>query len=167
MMVAAYLTFPSSQYQGGAQQTARLPTDHQPRIKEPAHDAAAGHPTHQGIGFPGSVSPASALGQAIQAMLQEGLNIQCNLRTVVESSGSTNTKAWKLRSCPRGHRVDLASIPRNYFNVGMARLALRTTRFGDNKEFQNLSRRSGTGKWIRKAPGVIGRRKPSWNRIRR
>ncbi len=46
--------------------------------------------------------------QAIQAMLQEGLNVKCNLRTVVELVWFDDTASGQLRPGDRRHRVDPA-----------------------------------------------------------
>ena len=46
--------------------------------------------------------------QAIQAMLQEGLNVECNLRTVVELVWFDDTAARQFRPGDRRHRVDVA-----------------------------------------------------------
>ena len=46
--------------------------------------------------------------QAIQAMLQEGINVQTNLRTVVESVWFDEPRAGHFDLCDRRHRVDAA-----------------------------------------------------------
>jgi peptide/nickel transport system substrate-binding protein len=101
--------------------------------------AAAGHPDGlKGLDFLVRDVPSFKLwSQAIQAMLQEGLNVQCNLRTVVES-------VW-FDDAANGH-FDLAIgaivstliDPSDYFNAWYRTGGPQNYSFWDNPKFNAL-----------------------------
>jgi ABC-type transport system substrate-binding protein len=101
--------------------------------------AAAGHADGlKGLDFlVRDVASFKLWAQAIQAMLQEGLNVQCNLRTVVES-------VW-FDDAVNGH-YDLAIgaivstllDPSDYFNAWYRTGGPQNYSFWDNKKFNDL-----------------------------
>ncbi len=76
--------------------------------------------------------------QAIQAMLKEALNIECNLRTVVESVwfGDATSGNFDLAI---GAIVSTLLDPSDYFNAWYGKDGPQNYSFWDNKEFQALS----------------------------
>jgi ABC-type transport system substrate-binding protein len=76
--------------------------------------------------------------QAIQAMLQEGLNIECNLRTVVESVWFDDTKSGNF-DLAIGAIVSTLLDPSDYFNAWYGKDGPQNYSFWDNKEFQALT----------------------------
>jgi len=76
--------------------------------------------------------------QAIQAMLQEGLNIQCNLRTVVESIWFDDTANGHF-DIAIGAIVSTLLDPSDYFNAWYGKDGPQNYSFWDNKDFQSLS----------------------------
>src|SRR6266850_5121415 len=78
--------------------------------------------------------------QAIQAMLQESLNIECNLRTVVESVWFDDTKSGNY-DLAIGAIVSTLLDPSDYFNAWYGKDGPQNYSFWDNKEFQALSYR--------------------------
>ncbi len=115
-------------------------TDTGPALKEArALMAAAGHAEGlKGLDFlVRDVASFKLWAQAIQAMLQEGLNVQCNLRTVVEL-------VW-FDDAVNGH-YDLAIgaivstllDPSDYFNAWYRTGGPQNYSFWDNKKFNDL-----------------------------
>ena len=76
--------------------------------------------------------------QAIQAMLKQALNIECNLRTVVESIwfGDATSGNFDLAI---GAIVSALLDPSDYFNAWYGKDGPQNYSFWDNKEFQALS----------------------------
>jgi peptide/nickel transport system substrate-binding protein len=78
--------------------------------------------------------------QAIQAMLQQTLNIECNLRTVVESVWFDDTKSGNY-DLAIGAIVSTLLDPSDYFNAWYGKDGPQNYSFWDNKEFQALTGR--------------------------
>jgi peptide/nickel transport system substrate-binding protein len=78
--------------------------------------------------------------QAIQAMLQDALNIQCNLRTVVESVWFEDAASGHF-DLAIGAIVGTLVDPSDYFNAWYGKDGPQNYSFWDNKEFQALSAR--------------------------
>src|SRR6202011_5766914 len=76
--------------------------------------------------------------QAIQAMLQESLNIECNLRTVVESVWFDDTKSGNY-DLAVGAIVSTLLDPSDYFNAWYGKDGPQNYSFWDKKEFQALT----------------------------
>jgi ABC-type transport system substrate-binding protein len=76
--------------------------------------------------------------QAIQAMLQQTLNIQCNLRTVVESVWFDDIRSGNF-DLAIGAIVSTLLDPSDYFNAWYGKDGPQNYSFWDNKEFQALS----------------------------
>jgi len=76
--------------------------------------------------------------QAIQAMLQESLNIECKLRTVVESVWFDDTKSGNF-DLAIGAIVSTLLDPSDYFNAWYGQDGPQNYSFWDNKEFQALT----------------------------
>jgi peptide/nickel transport system substrate-binding protein len=70
--------------------------------------------------------------QAIQAMLQEGINVQCNLRTVVESVRFDDAATGHF-DLAIGAVVSTLLDPSDYFNAWYRTGARRTIRFGTTR----------------------------------
>ena len=102
--------------------------------------AAAGHANGiQGLDFMvRDVSSFKLWAQAIQAMLQEGLNVQCNLRTVVESVWFDDTASGHY-DLAIGAVVSTLLDPSDYFNAWYRTGGPQNYSFWDNKGFQALS----------------------------
>ncbi len=102
--------------------------------------AAAGHSNSiQGLDFlVRDVASFKLWAQAIQAMLQEALNIKCNLRTVVKSVWFDDTKAGNY-DLAIGAIVSTLLDPSDYFNAWYGKDGPQNYSFWDNKEFQALS----------------------------
>src|SRR6266403_2914189 len=143
MMVGGFL-YPFSQFATPKEERDKRPgyqSDSEAAIKEArALMAAAGHPDGiKGLDFMvREVAIFKLWSQAIQAMLKQALNIECNLRTVVES-------VW-FDDATNGH-FDLAIgaivsallDPSDYFNAWYGKGGPQNYSFWDNKEFQALS----------------------------
>src|SRR6266446_896468 len=76
--------------------------------------------------------------QAIQAMLQQTLNVECNLRTVVESVWFDDTKSGNF-DLAIGAIVSTLLDPSDYFNAWYGKDGPQNYSFWDNKEFQALT----------------------------
>jgi ABC-type transport system substrate-binding protein len=102
--------------------------------------AAAGHADGlKGLDFlVRDVASFKLWAQAIQAMLQEGLNVQCNLRTVVESVWFDDTANGHF-DIAIGAIVSTLLDPSDYFNAWYGKDGPQNYSFWDNKEFQALS----------------------------
>jgi peptide/nickel transport system substrate-binding protein len=101
--------------------------------------AAAGHAEGlKGLDFLVRDVPSFKLwAQAIQAMLQEGLNVQCNLRTVVESVWFDDTANGHF-DLAIGAIVSTLLDPSDYFNAWYRTGGPQNYGFWDNKEFNAL-----------------------------
>jgi len=76
--------------------------------------------------------------QAVQAMLREALNIECNLRTVVDSVWFDDAKNGNF-DLAIGAIVSTLLDPSDYFNAWYGKDGPQNYSFWDNKEFQTLS----------------------------
>src|SRR5439155_8599159 len=76
--------------------------------------------------------------QAIQAMLQESLNIECKLRLVVDSVWFDDAKSGNFDLCI-GAIVSALLDPSDYFNAWYGKDGPQTYSFWDDKEFQALT----------------------------
>ena len=76
--------------------------------------------------------------QAIQAMLKDALNVQCNLRTVVESVWFEDAASGHF-DLAIGAIVSTLVDPSDYFNAWYGKNGPQNYSFWDNKEFQTLS----------------------------
>jgi peptide/nickel transport system substrate-binding protein len=76
--------------------------------------------------------------QAIQAMLKEALDIECNLRTVVESVWFDDATSGNFHLAI-GAIVSTLLDPSDYFNAWYGKNGPQNYSFWDNKEFQALS----------------------------
>ena len=111
-----------------------------PAIKEAkALLAAAGHPNGiQGLDFLVRDVPSFKLwAQAIQAMLQESLNIQTNLRTVVESVWFDDTASGHF-DLAIGAIVSTLLDPSDYFNAWYHTGGPQNYGFWNNEKFNAL-----------------------------
>ena len=75
--------------------------------------------------------------QAIQAMLQESLNIECKLRTVVDSVWFDDARSGNF-DLAIGAIVSALLDPSDYFNAWYGKDGPQNYSFWDNKEFQAL-----------------------------
>ena len=101
--------------------------------------AAAGHPSGiQGLDFLVRDVPTFKLwAQAIQAMLQETLNVQCNLRTVVESVWFDDTQNGHF-DLAVGAIVSTLLDPSDYFNAWYLTGGPQNYGFWNNEKFNAL-----------------------------
>src|SRR5438309_5988170 len=101
--------------------------------------AAAGHPDGiKGLDFlVRDVASFKLWAQAIQAMLQEGLNIQCNLRTVVESVWFDDTANGHF-DLAIGAIVSTLLDPSDYFNAWYRTGGPQNYGFWNNEKFNAL-----------------------------
>ena len=76
--------------------------------------------------------------QAIQAMLRDALNVQCNLRTVVESVWFEDAASGHF-DLAIGAIVSTLVDPSDYFNAWYGKNGPQNYSFWDNKEFQALT----------------------------
>jgi ABC-type transport system substrate-binding protein len=76
--------------------------------------------------------------QAIQAMLKESLNIDCKLRTVVESVWFDDAASGNFDLCI-GAIVSTLLDPSDYFNAWYGKGGPQNYSFWDNEKFQGLS----------------------------
>jgi ABC-type transport system substrate-binding protein len=115
-------------------------TDPAAAIKEAkALLAAAGHANGiQGLDFLVRDVPSFKLwAQAIQAMLQETLNVQCNLRTVVESVWFDDTGSGHF-DLAIGAIVSTLLDPSDYFNAWYRTGGPQNYSFWNNEKFNAL-----------------------------
>ncbi len=102
--------------------------------------AAAGH----GNGIKGldymvrEIASFKLWSQAVQAMLREALNIECNLRTVVDSVWFDDAKNGNF-DLAIGAIVSTLLDPSDYFNAWYGKDGPQNYSFWDNKEFQALT----------------------------
>lgn len=101
--------------------------------------AAAGHADGlKGLDFlVRDVASFKLWAQAIQAMLQEGLNIQCNLRTVVESVWFDDTANGNY-DLAIGAVVSTLLDPSDYFNAWYKKDGPQNYSFWNNEKFNAL-----------------------------
>src|SRR5947209_8090712 len=101
--------------------------------------AAAGHANGiQGLDFMvRDVASFKLWAQAIQAMLQEGLNVQCNLRTVVESVWFDDTASGHY-DLAIGAVVSTLLDPSDYFNAWYRTGGPQNYSFWNNEKFNAL-----------------------------
>jgi peptide/nickel transport system substrate-binding protein len=101
--------------------------------------AAAGHADGvKGLDFlVRDVASFKLWAQAIQAMLQEGLNVQCNLRTVVESVWFDDTANGNF-DLAIGAIVSTLLDPSDYFNAWYRTGGPQNYSFWDNNKFNAL-----------------------------
>jgi len=143
MMVGGFL-YPFSEFATPKEELAKrlgYQADPSAAIKEArALMAAAGHADGiKGLDFMvRDVASFRLWSQAIQAMLQDGLNIQCNLRTVVESVWFDDTKSGNY-DLAIGAIVSTLLDPSDYFNAWYGKDAPQNYSFWDNKDFQALT----------------------------
>jgi ABC-type transport system substrate-binding protein len=113
--------------------------------------------------------------QAVQAMLQQTLNVECNLRTVVESVWFDDTKSGNF-DLAIGAIVSTLLDPSDYFNAWYGKDGPQNYSFWDNQEFQALTpridREVDAGKrlaLIRQAEAIMEQDPPllpvSWEKI--
>jgi len=118
-------------------------SDTGPALKEArALMAAAGHPNGiEGLDYMvRDVAIFKLWSQAIQAMLKETLNIQCNLRSVVESVWFEDAASGNF-DLAIGAIVSTLLDPSDYFNAWYGKGGPQNYSFWDNKDFQALSAR--------------------------
>ena len=143
MMVGGFL-YPFSTFAMPPQERDKrlgYQADPEAAIKEArALMAAAGHADGlKGLDFMvREVAIFKLWSQAVQAMLKQALNIDCNLRTVVESIwfGDATSGNFDLAM---GAIVSALIDPSDYFNAWYGKGGPQNYSFWDNKEFQALS----------------------------
>ncbi len=94
--------------------------------------------------------------QAIQAMLREALNIECNLRTVVESVWFGDGASGNF-DLAIGAIVSTLLDPSDYFNAWYGKDGPQNYSFWDNKEFQALAAQIDTELDSKKRQDLIRR----------
>jgi peptide/nickel transport system substrate-binding protein len=101
--------------------------------------AAAGYPNGiKGLDYMvREIASFKLWSQAIQAMLKESLNIDCNLRTVVDSVWFDDAKNGHF-DLAIGAIVSTLLDPSDYFNAWYGKDGPQNYSFWDNKEFQAL-----------------------------
>jgi ABC-type transport system substrate-binding protein len=153
-------------------------SDTGPALKEArALMAAAGHPNGiEGLDYMvRDVAIFKLWSQAIQAMLKEALNIECNLRTVVESVWFDDAASGNFHLAI-GAIVSTLLDPSDYFNAWYGKGGPQNYSFWDNKEFQALTAQIDTEldsekrqDLIRKAEAIMETDPPllpiSWEKI--
>ena len=143
MMIGGFL-YPFSEFATPKEERDKrlgYQADPEAAIKEArALMAAAGHPDGiKSLDFMvRDVAIFKLWSQAIQAMLKQALNIECNLRTVVESIwfGDAANGNFDLAI---GAIVSALLDPSDYFNAWYGKDGPQNYSFWDNKEFQALS----------------------------
>ena len=142
MMVGGFI-YPFSEFATPKEELAKRPgyqPDSTASIKEArALLAAAGHSGGiKGLDFlVREVATFKLWSQAIQAMLQQALNIQCNLRTVVESVWFDDTKSGNF-DLAVGAIVSTLLDPSDYFNAWYRKDGPQNYGFWDNAKFAEL-----------------------------
>src|ERR1700736_5074155 len=86
----------------------------------------------------------SRIMRCIQARLRDALNIQCNLRTVVESVWFEDAASGHF-DLAIGAVVGTLVDPSDYFNAWYGKDGPQNYSFWDNKEFQALAARAHRG----------------------
>jgi ABC-type oligopeptide transport system substrate-binding subunit len=143
MMVGGFL-YPFSEFATPKEERDKrlgYQSDSEAAIKEArALMAAAGHPDGiKGLDFMvREVAIFKLWSQAIQAMLKQALNIECNLRTVVESVWFGDAASGNF-DLAIGAIVSALLDPSDYFNAWYGKDGPQNYSFWDNEEFQALS----------------------------
>jgi peptide/nickel transport system substrate-binding protein len=142
MMVGGFI-YPFSEFATPKEELAKrlgYQPDPAAAVKEArALMAAAGHPNGiKGLDYMvREIASFKLWSQAIQAMLRESLNIECNLRTVVDSVWFDDAKSGNF-DLAIGAIVSTLLDPSDYFNAWYGKDGPQNYSFWDNKEFQAL-----------------------------
>lgn len=142
MMVGGFI-YPFSDFATPKDELAKRPgyqVDSTAAIKEAkALMAAAGHPNGiKGLDFlVREVASFKLWSQAIQAMLQQALNVETNLRTVVESVWFDDVRSGNF-DLAIGAVVSTLLDPSDYFNAWYKKGGPQNYGFWDNAEFNAL-----------------------------
>ena len=143
MMVGGFI-YPFSEFATPKEELSKrlgYQADQTASIKEArALMAAAGHPDGiKGLDYMvREIATFKLWSQAIQAMLKEALNIECNLRTVVESVWFDDAASGNF-DLAIGAIVSTLLDPSDYFNAWYSKGGPQNYSFWDNKEFQALT----------------------------
>jgi peptide/nickel transport system substrate-binding protein len=143
MMVGGFL-YPFSEFATPKEERDKrlgYQSDSEAAIKEArALMASAGHPDGmKGLDFMvREVAIFKLWSQAIQVMLKQALNIECNLRTVVESIWFGDAMSGNF-DLAIGAIVSALLDPSDYFNAWYGKDGPQNYSFWDNKEFQALA----------------------------
>ena len=143
MMVGGFI-YPFSEFATPKEELSKrlgYQADQTVSIKEArALMAAAGHPDGiKGLDYMvREIATFKLWSQAIQAMLKEALNIECNLRTVVESVWFDDAASGNF-DLAIGASVSTLLDPSDYFNAWYGKGGPQNYSFWDNKEFQALT----------------------------
>ena len=143
MMVGGFI-YPFSEFATPKEELSKrlgYQADQTASIKEArALMAAAGHPDGiKGLDYMvREIATFKLWSQAIQAMLKEALNIECNLRTVVESVWFDDAASGNF-DLAIGAIVSTLLEPSDYFNAWYGKGGPQNYSFWDNKEFQALT----------------------------
>jgi len=143
MMVGGFI-YPFSEFATPKEELSKrlgYQADQTVSIKEArALMAAAGHPDGiKGLDYMvREIATFKLWSQAIQAMLKEALNIECNLRTVVESVWFDDAASGNF-DLAIGAIVSTLLEPSDYFNAWYGKGGPQNYSFWDNKEFQALT----------------------------
>jgi len=143
MMVGGFI-YPFSEFATPKEELSKrlgYQADQTVSIKEArALMAAAGHPDGiKGLDYMvREIATFKLWSQAIQAMLKEALNIECNLRTVVESVWFDDAASGNF-DLAIGAIVSTLLDPSDYFNAWYGKGGPQNYSFWDNKEFQALT----------------------------
>jgi peptide/nickel transport system substrate-binding protein len=142
MMVGGFI-YPFSEFATPKEELAKrlgYQPDPAAAVKEArALMAAAGHPNGiKGLDYlVREIASFKLWSQAVQAMLSESLNIECNLRTVVDSVWFDDAKSGNF-DLAIGAIVSTLLDPSDYFNAWYGKDGPQNYSFWDNKEFQAL-----------------------------
>jgi peptide/nickel transport system substrate-binding protein len=143
MMVGGFI-YPFSEFATPKEELARrlgYQPDQTASIKEArALMAAAGHADGiKGLDYMvREIATFKLWSQAIQAMLKEALNIECNLRTVVESVWFDDATSGHFDLCI-GAIVSTLLDPSDYFNAWYGKGGPQNYSLWDNQDFQALT----------------------------
>jgi peptide/nickel transport system substrate-binding protein len=143
MMVGGFI-YPFSEFATPKEELAKrlgYQPDQTASIKEArALMAAAGHANGiKGLDYMvREIATFKLWSQAIQAMLKEALNIECNLRTVVESVWFDDATNGNF-DLAIGAIVSTLLDPSDYFNAWYGKGGPQNYSFWDNKDFQTLT----------------------------
>jgi ABC-type transport system substrate-binding protein len=143
MMVGGFI-YPFSEFATPKEELAKrlgYQPDPAAAIKEArALMAAAGHSSGiKGLDYMvREIASFKLWSQAVQAMLGEALNIECNLRTVVDSVWFDDAKNGNF-DLAIGAIVSTLLDPSDYFNAWYGKDGPQNYSFWDNKEFQALT----------------------------
>ncbi len=180
MMVGGFI-YPFSEFATPKEELAKrvaYQADQTAAVKEArALMAAAGHADGiKGLDYMvREIASFKLWSQAIQAMLQESLNIECKLRSVVDSVWFDDARSGNF-DLAIGAIVSTLLDPSDYFNAWYGKDGPQNYSFWDNKEFQELvpqiDREVDAGKrlaLIRKAEAIMEQDPPllpvAWEKI--